>query len=275
MTGIDMFPKADMLSDHEIDTITAEITKTISDLHAVRQSIAKDIIGENTFKRASFLLLLLGENAKEILYTPEQLNEIESLGGEGYTEMLIEQTRDLLKEDEDDDEQLRGLRRELLDIIDRIFPDQPIAFILEDEEKLALLGVLMDDDTNVDTILDDPAVVKLHEAQREIDAYITTLYAGATHLEGTEIETEISDVHFRVTLAMSSGVMTRILNEPTTNLEKERKIAQLTEFANVSIINNKLELNRIPVTTRDQAQQTASIVHCLPDITQKLKQYTV
>lgn len=268
-----MSPNKDLLSDLEIDTITAEVTKTISDLHTIRQTIAKDIIGESTFNQAGFLLTLLDERAQEVLYTPEQLSRIKSLGSEGYRDMMIEQTHDLLLEA--DDEELRDTRRKLLNIIYRIFPDQPIEFLLEDNDKLALLGVMMDEDTNVDTVLADPAVVKLHEAQREIDAYIKTLYAGATHLEEDCIDIEISNVHFRVTIAMSNGVMINILNEPITTLEKERKIAKLTEFANISIIDGELALNREPVKTRDQAKQASSVIHCLPDITQKLKKYTV
>lgn len=271
MKDIDILPKADLLSDHEIDTITAEVTKILSDLSSVRQFISKDIVGENAYANASFLLHLLEEPSAQLLRDDAELDRIHSLS-EDYRQMSTEWMRDLLQDA--DDEELQQARNEAIDTAESLFPNDPMPFLLEQDDKLALLGVIMDTDTKADAILAEPSVSKLLEALDEIDAYIATLYASATHFAEGDLDVEVSNVHFRVTMNVKETILSGILGSNLSNTEKERKIAELQEYENVSIIDGNLQINGITVKTREQARRVASVIHCLPEITEKLKQYS-
>lgn len=267
---IDTEPKSDRLSQDEIEAITAGVKKTLSGLYGARESLAKKMIGRKTYKEATGLLDLV-TSPEDPDNIDEEVAGLVDIIGVGIKQAYISEMHDLLQLELGDEAFMRK-RKEAIHLASMLFPGEDPAYLLSKPEKLALLGAIMDDEVNMlDLLHEDERVAKLYAAHRHIDEFITALYGENTFLSDGSFEVEVSDVHFRITLDISQEVMADILASDTTLLEKEAKIASLSEYKNISIIDGVLMINKEPAGTRGDAQEIASILHCVPDITQKLK----
>lgn len=268
---IDTEPKSDRLSQDEIEIITAEVKKTLSDIYGAREALAKKMIGRKNYKEATGLLDLVTSPEDPDNIDEEISKLVDNILGVDMKQAYISEMHDLLQLEPSDEEPTRK-RNEAIQLAGILFPGEDPIYLLNKPEKLALLGAIMDDETNMlDLLQEDKRVAMLYAAHRHIDEFIAALYGENTFLSDGSFEIEVSDVHFRISLDISQEVMADIIASDMTNLEKEAKIASLSEYKNISIIDGVLMINKESVTTRGDAQEIASILHCIPNITQKLK----
>lgn len=269
---IDAIPKADLLREEELESVTKEVSKTLSNLYDAREALAKKMIGKKAYSKATSMidLILSPENTDA---TDEDIDKlIVKLLGKDLKQALHDEVYELLQSDPEDEED-KERKAEAVRWAELLFPGEEIDHLLDKPDKLALIGAVMEEETSMmDLLHTDEDVTRLYEAHRFIDRFIADLYGEATSLPANTFEIEVSNQHFRITLDLNQRILEDIIASNMTNREKEAKIAALTEYKNISTMDNVLRINNEPASTRNQIQEIASILHCVPDVTKRLRQ---
>lgn len=269
---IDTILGAESLRQEELEAITDEVSKTLSDLYDAREALTKKMIGKKSYQKAAAMIDLV-TSPEDIPGSEDEIDKlILDLLGKDMKQTLHDEMLELLQS-EPEDETDKERKSEVIRLANLLFRGEEIVYLLDKPDKLSLIGVIMEEETNMmDLLHSDEDVTRLYEARHFVDNFIADLYGEATNLPAKTFEIEVSDMHFRITLDMNQKILEDIIASDMTNLEKEAKIAALTDYKNISTTDNFLQINRQPVSNRNQAQEVASILHCVPDITKRLRQ---
>lgn len=262
----------DMLTE-EIQDVLVESKMLMHELHAAKQALVKTTIGETTYQRAQdFIAAQLSSSSFFENLDDETAQQLKKLDNAKCAELV----RDIFNlEPMSDEDVYRKAWAEA--IAHRLYPDDTILTILEDQEKLEKIGTIFKKMIDEEDMQNNEYVSKYDHACWAVDDKISGLYMQITGQEGIET-IEVDETGFGISFHDSFFESAR--DDVVDNLEMSlvqgmEAIAEMSKASiYISIVNGELRLDNEPAVEQAQLKEIRAFLAPIPKIIEQLENET-
>ncbi len=267
-------PTTDLLAE-EIEDVLVESKMLMAELYTTKQALIKAMIGEVNYQRARDFMAT--QNDAKTLFedvdeeTMRQLEALDKL-------KCIELARDIFNL-EPSSEQQSFLKDWAENIARRLYPDDTVLILLEDEEKLARVGDIVKKMSDEDDMQNNEYVSMYEDAVWEVDNKIAKIYAEITGQDGIEIievDETAFDIHFHD--SFFEAERDKVIDDPNNDLfQSMEAIVEMSKASLfISIFDGELRIQNEAAKEKVQLEEIRAALRPIPAIIELLeKEITV
>lgn len=252
------------ISTQEVEDVLVESKMLMGELYIAKIELVRKILGRETFQRAQDFMAaqqspdsIIGNIDDDVRDQLQALDEMQ----------WKEKTRDILNLDPKTDEE--KYHRVWADIIlYRLFPDDTVLTVLDDDEKLQEIGMRLKKMIDEDSMYENEYINAYDNACWEVDSMITQLYIQATGQDGIEhIEADENALGIQFYNSFFNEAHDEVMND-----DKDFKL--ITEMSKasvyISVVEEEIRLNNQPALHQVQLEEIRAILQPISKILEDL-----
>ncbi len=265
-------PATDMLAE-EIQDVLVESKMLMHELNTVKQTLVKAAIGETTYQRAKDFMAARFSSGSFFEGLDEgTAQELKILDDAKCAELA----RDVFNlEPTNEDDVYRKTWAEA--IAHRLYPDDTILTILEDQEKLEKIGNIFKRMLDEEDMQNNEYVSKYDHACWAIDDKISELYMQITGQDGIET-IEVDETGFGISFYDSFFESAREDVADDTSMSLFQGMEAIAEMSKasiyISIFNGELRVDNEPAVNQAQLKEIRAFLAPIPKIIEQLEKET-
>ncbi len=262
-------PTTDTLTE-EIQDVLVESKMLMAELYTAKQALMKSMIGEVNYQRAQdFMTAQDGSSTLFEGLDEETIQQLEELD----RAKCIELARDIFNLEPSSEQQV-FLRDWAENIARRLYPDDTVLTILEDEEKLAKIGGTVKKMSDEDDMQNNEYVSMYEDASYEVDNKVAEIYeeiTGQSGIEIIEVDETSFDIHFHDSFfeAERDKVIDDRDSDLFQSMEAITELSKASVF--ISIFDDELRIQNEAATQKVQLEEIRSALQPIPKIIEELE----
>ncbi len=264
----------EVLSDDVLEVLV-ESKMLMSELYKVKQALVKFRLGAVNYQRAvDFMEAPINNAGLFESLDPDTKRQLEELD----RAKSIEFARDLLQLETSGNEDMY-LKDWAENIAKHKYPEDTILTVLDDQEKLAIIGSILINMSNDEEAQNNEYLTMYDEACWDVDDKVTGIYSQITGQDDID-KIEVDDTSFGIFFhdSLFDNERDEVIDDPNINIIKAmEKISNMSAASVViSVVDDELRIQNEPANQKIQLEEIRSALRPIPKIIEELeKELTV